>query len=140
MAAAWAMPTSSRGGSRRPTSFPAALNAVRPWRTRISTALVDHTSDDEVTGPPEHATPAPVGQVEAVPGPRQDGEADQLEQDVPRPALDRGSGVSACERPLNGHQNTRVLVKVPSKTRCSSIPIGTNRSRAATIAGRSWPA
>src|SRR4051812_29602749 len=110
MAAAWLSPTSSSGGSSRPTSRPAALKPVRPWRTRISTPLVDHTPEGplhecgiEVSRPPEQPPAAGIGQPEAVPPPGEDDEADDLEHHADHTPVDRRqrlvAGRGPAERP-----------------------------------------
>src|SRR5438477_9464321 len=110
MAAACVRLTSSSGGSSRPIRRPEALNPVRPWRTRISTLTVDHTREGcsherriEVTGAPEQAPAAGVGEPEPPPGPHQDHQSDQLHDHADGAPVERRqrlvTGTGTAERP-----------------------------------------
>src|SRR5215207_253599 len=95
MATAWARPLGSRSWSTRPCSSPAALAAVRPWRTTISTdanlpnppragAAPCRTLGEVPTDPAraqEVGAPCRVAEVPPVPPPDQRGQAGQLLED-----------------------------------------------------------
>src|SRR5215216_1970375 len=110
IASAWAIPTSSNGGSRRPTRRPLALKALRPWRTRISTPTVEHTggrgqSDEggvEVAGPPEDLAAAAIRQAEAPPRPDEHGQPDELEHEAHAAPVERRQRLRTEPCPADG--------------------------------------
>ena len=137
-AIACASPTSSSGSSSRPWSLPAALSAVRPWRTRISTLR-------SVSQPSRALRRADrSSRNDAAPHGRDSPELRHTQTRIARPTSSSGtfhqprstsgSSTPAKLHPPAGHQNRSLSIHAPSKTRCSSMPIGSPSSSA--LAGR----
>ena len=127
----------------RPCSLPAALSAVRPWRTRINTPAaprgsVHHTAtrrraDGQVEPSlvPERGASRALAEPRPAPDPHAERHPDRLQQERPGAALHRRQRrVPEVRSRRTATRTRRVSVHAPSNTRCRKVPIGNpSRSR-----------
>ncbi len=122
--AACLRPTSSSGSSMRPCSRPAALRAVRPWRTRISTPSVNHSARVEQSPGAQRRQRrrdgSRRGRPAATPRRRSPGRSPRGGGSTSR-AAPTAAARRRSTRPVNGHQNTSVVAHAPSNTRCRNV-------------------